>query len=420
MQQPVCYQDLKTSAQNYIHRVWQDTWDQQVLNKLHSIHPSTSHWAALPVRRHDVRLTRLCIGHTRFTHRHLLLDSSVTLDDSPLSIPGGFKDAAVLVRDATEFILATLFPSKGVCETFRISSPQSTSSVHVESYDKINVGKEATSIALYEIGNVIYLAVSRFNDHPKTGGYSKIYNRMSDGWDRFQNIPVFASSYVKHFFYHGFHYLAFSNVAPVHETREPKSIKKRSNRPSVVKTKVTDVETALQRSSLKRQCLHKRNYRINILAESERVLGCSKRAQRVAHYGTIFRNSGSSHQWFSLFQKVPFDHSKGLEVFEFGDLSELYLATWNETRIQIYKLEGESGLKLSFTLHGKCIKDVKPLKIDGDIYLAVGQQNLKNGHVVKSVLYKGLTKGKMQQIKLFSLLNKDNLAITLGDYIDRP
>ncbi|GFT17215.1 RNase H domain-containing protein [Trichonephila clavipes] len=73
MQRPVCYQDLKTSAKNYIHRVWQKTWDQQVLNKLHSIHPSTSHWAALTVRRHDVHLTRLRIGHTRFTHRHLLL-----------------------------------------------------------------------------------------------------------------------------------------------------------------------------------------------------------------------------------------------------------------------------------------------------------------------------------------------------------
>ncbi|GFY35817.1 putative RNA-directed DNA polymerase from transposon BS [Trichonephila clavipes] len=73
MQRPVCYQDLKTFAQNYIHRVWQETWDQQVLNKLHSIHPFTSHWAALPVRRHDVHLTRLRIGRTRFTHRHLLL-----------------------------------------------------------------------------------------------------------------------------------------------------------------------------------------------------------------------------------------------------------------------------------------------------------------------------------------------------------
>ncbi|GFT90271.1 uncharacterized protein TNCV_701831 [Trichonephila clavipes] len=73
MQRPVCYRDLKTSTQNYIHRVWQETWDQQILNKLHNIHPSTSHWAALPMRRHDVRLTRLRIGHTRFTHRHLLL-----------------------------------------------------------------------------------------------------------------------------------------------------------------------------------------------------------------------------------------------------------------------------------------------------------------------------------------------------------
>ncbi|GFX64578.1 RNA-directed DNA polymerase from mobile element jockey [Trichonephila clavipes] len=73
MQRPVYYRDLKTSTQNYIHRVWQKTWDQQILNKLHNIHPSISHWAALQVQRHDVRLTRLRIGHTRFTHRHLLL-----------------------------------------------------------------------------------------------------------------------------------------------------------------------------------------------------------------------------------------------------------------------------------------------------------------------------------------------------------
>ncbi|GFT52550.1 putative RNA-directed DNA polymerase from transposon X-element [Trichonephila clavipes] len=73
MQRPVCYQDLKTFTQNYIHRVWQETWNQQILNKLHRIHPSTSPWAALSVRRHDVRLTRLRIGHTRFTHRHLML-----------------------------------------------------------------------------------------------------------------------------------------------------------------------------------------------------------------------------------------------------------------------------------------------------------------------------------------------------------
>ncbi|GFX38033.1 RNase H domain-containing protein [Trichonephila clavipes] len=53
-----------------------DLGSQQILNKLHSVHPSTSHWAALPVRRHDVRLTRLCIGHTRFTHRHILLGES--------------------------------------------------------------------------------------------------------------------------------------------------------------------------------------------------------------------------------------------------------------------------------------------------------------------------------------------------------
>ncbi|GFV41067.1 RNase H domain-containing protein [Trichonephila clavipes] len=74
--QPVCYQDLKTSIQHYIHHIWQDTWDQQVINKLHSIHLSTAHWAAVPVRRQGVSLTRLRIGHTRLTHRHLLQGES--------------------------------------------------------------------------------------------------------------------------------------------------------------------------------------------------------------------------------------------------------------------------------------------------------------------------------------------------------
>ncbi|GFX07795.1 putative RNA-directed DNA polymerase from transposon X-element [Trichonephila clavipes] len=76
MQQPVCYQDLKTSIHHYIHHIWQETWDQQILNKLHSIHPSTADWAAVPVRRHDVRLTGLRIGHTRLAHRHVLLGES--------------------------------------------------------------------------------------------------------------------------------------------------------------------------------------------------------------------------------------------------------------------------------------------------------------------------------------------------------
>ncbi|GFW39040.1 RNase H domain-containing protein [Trichonephila clavipes] len=40
MQRPVCYQDLKTFIQHYVHHIWQETWDQQILNKLHNIHPS--------------------------------------------------------------------------------------------------------------------------------------------------------------------------------------------------------------------------------------------------------------------------------------------------------------------------------------------------------------------------------------------
>ncbi|GFX63683.1 hypothetical protein TNCV_2824691 [Trichonephila clavipes] len=74
--------------------IWQETWDPQILNKLHSIHPSTSLWATLPVRRHDIRLTRLRIGHTRFTHRHLLLGLLKDKESSVLRV----KNSGLIFR----------------------------------------------------------------------------------------------------------------------------------------------------------------------------------------------------------------------------------------------------------------------------------------------------------------------------------
>ncbi|GFU82657.1 hypothetical protein TNCV_2899981 [Trichonephila clavipes] len=68
-------------AHPYIHHICQETWDQQVINKLHSLHPSTAHWAAVPVRRQDVLLTRLRIGLTHLTHGHLLLRESPPVCD---------------------------------------------------------------------------------------------------------------------------------------------------------------------------------------------------------------------------------------------------------------------------------------------------------------------------------------------------
>ncbi|GFX18596.1 hypothetical protein TNCV_3310571 [Trichonephila clavipes] len=68
---PVCYQDLKTSIQHYILYGKRLGINRSSTNHIAFIHPSTAHWAAVPVRRHDVSLTRLRIGHIRLTHRHL-------------------------------------------------------------------------------------------------------------------------------------------------------------------------------------------------------------------------------------------------------------------------------------------------------------------------------------------------------------
>ncbi|GFT58928.1 DUF4817 domain-containing protein [Trichonephila clavipes] len=67
------------------------------------------------------------------------------------------------------------------------------------------------------------------------------------------------------------------------------SDRKRSGRASIVKTKVTDVESALQRSLMKRLSVYMNIITkfISLLNIDERYLDCSKTAQRVIHRGTI-------------------------------------------------------------------------------------------------------------------------------------
>ncbi|GFW48442.1 RNase H domain-containing protein [Trichonephila clavipes] len=64
---------MKRDILHHIFKIWQESWSQQLDNKLHSVKPVIGAWPVMPIRRTDVKLTRLRIGHTRFTHRHLLL-----------------------------------------------------------------------------------------------------------------------------------------------------------------------------------------------------------------------------------------------------------------------------------------------------------------------------------------------------------
>ncbi|GFW41753.1 putative RNA-directed DNA polymerase from transposon BS [Trichonephila clavipes] len=64
--------DMKRVIMHHIFKIWQESWSRQLDNKLHSVKPVIGAWPVMPMRRTDVKLTRLRIGHTRFTHRHLL------------------------------------------------------------------------------------------------------------------------------------------------------------------------------------------------------------------------------------------------------------------------------------------------------------------------------------------------------------
>jgi ribonuclease HI len=67
------YSDVKKYVEKLAHQKWQHHWETLTLNKLHAVKPVIQSWPYSPIRKKDVILTRLRIGHTRFTHRHLLL-----------------------------------------------------------------------------------------------------------------------------------------------------------------------------------------------------------------------------------------------------------------------------------------------------------------------------------------------------------
>ncbi|GFX14781.1 RNase H domain-containing protein [Trichonephila clavipes] len=59
--------DMKRVILHHIFKIWQESWSQQLDNKLHSVKPVIGAWPVTPMRRTDVTLTRLRVGYTRLT-----------------------------------------------------------------------------------------------------------------------------------------------------------------------------------------------------------------------------------------------------------------------------------------------------------------------------------------------------------------
>jgi len=70
---PVPTSDLRFSIKQLVFNQWQQQWDIQTQNKLHSIQPSIGPWPLCQRknRREEIVLARLRIGHTYFTHSYL-------------------------------------------------------------------------------------------------------------------------------------------------------------------------------------------------------------------------------------------------------------------------------------------------------------------------------------------------------------
>ena len=71
---PIPYGDFKKHINVILKRKWQSQWDEAIDNKLHEIHPKLSLWpgGSRIIRREEIVLTRIRIGHTHLTQCFLL------------------------------------------------------------------------------------------------------------------------------------------------------------------------------------------------------------------------------------------------------------------------------------------------------------------------------------------------------------
>ena len=77
---PIPVSDFLPLIKQFIVNSWQQYWDEQLLNKLHSIKPKLSPPSrSLPSRKEQIVINRLKLGHTRLTHSFLM-------DKSPIPV----------------------------------------------------------------------------------------------------------------------------------------------------------------------------------------------------------------------------------------------------------------------------------------------------------------------------------------------
>ena len=70
----ISFSNIKLSINKYILDQWQTSWNKSIENKLLEIKPTIGeHQSVVPnIRKEEVVLARLQLGHTRVTHSYLL------------------------------------------------------------------------------------------------------------------------------------------------------------------------------------------------------------------------------------------------------------------------------------------------------------------------------------------------------------
>ena len=114
----ILYSDIKPFIVKYILKRWQDSWDQQIHNKLHEMHSLVGKAPCSydQNRKEQVVLTRCRIGHSKLTHSYLL-NNEERLESIPCNFNCSLRHVLIVCVDVAD-IRQTFYNANSLSNLF--------------------------------------------------------------------------------------------------------------------------------------------------------------------------------------------------------------------------------------------------------------------------------------------------------------
>lgn len=276
------------------------------------------------IKRVNFKLQGTSFSVVRFPSSDQII-TQVRMNDRTIGTLDQYVDSlTVITRERSSAYIALLIGIHGHIKVYFLGYTDRR--VSLSPISILNVGASATKMNLFIIDKTLYLAVARsFRGQCSVSDYgSLLFQLQGTSFKLIQRIPVSDSHHVVYYESNGQHYLAFSELGDASAESSTQSI--------------------------------------HVFKKKE-VSGCH----------------------FVLFQTLPFDNLRDLNVVSYGSVSrpQLFLTGVNSTAISVWRQDGYSGFRDSWVMRVNGGESVQPVFVKNHgLFFIVSQSQRCRGSLV--------------------------------------